>query len=172
MRKTSTYANKQRQRNDGTFNGAEWLNTIQRCRPYTEEPIIGSWVDGTQSAATKAQLLVRESFQSIKAGTADNDGRDFDIICHALGVTWLRAIEIAGEDEFDNAMLPIIKTANTAMERCRSRFTTLGRWGFDGPALDEVDAGIELYETILQASSPAQMTAVSDQRNAILEAQA
>jgi hypothetical protein len=171
MRKTSTYARKQRLAG-ATFNGAEWMNQIQRCRTYSDEPIIGSWVDGTQSAATKAMLLVRQAFESIKAGSATSDGRDFDILCHALGVAWLRAIAIAGDDDFDNPMLPILQSANTAMERCRTRFRNLGRWGFDGPALDEVDVGVELYETILQASSPAQMTAVSEQRQSILEAQA
>ena len=168
MRKTSTYARKQRL-TGATFNGAEWMNQIQRRRTYSDEPIPGSWVEGTQSAATKAMLLVRQAFESIKAGHASHDGRDFDILCHALGVAWLRAIEIAGADDFDNPMLPIIQAANTAMERARARFLKLGKWGFDGPALDEVDAGVELYETILQASSPAQMTTVSEQRNAILE---
>lgn len=170
MRKTSTYARKQRL-SGATYNGAEWLNQIQRCRTYSDEPIIGSWVDGTQSAATNAMLLVRQAFDAIKHGIATQDGRDFDILCHALGVAWLRAIEIAGDDDFDNSMLPIIRIANAAMERARSRFHKLGRWGFDGPALDEVDAGVELYETILQASSPAQMSAVAKQRQAILEAQ-
>jgi hypothetical protein len=171
MRKTSTYARKQRI-GSGTYNAAAAFNAIQRCRTYTDESIPGIAITGSKMTADIAQVIVRESFSAIKNGTAKQDGEDFDVIAEALGVTWLRAIEIAGEDEFVNTMLPIIKTANSAMERCRARFTTLGRWGFDRLAMDEVDAGIELYETILQASSPAQMTAVSEQRNAILEAQA
>lgn len=166
MRKTSTYARKQRMLGN-TYNGAEAFNVIQRCRAYTDEPVIGMKVEGNQTAATKAMLMGRESYEAIQKGTAASV--DFDVLCHVLGVSWLRAIEIAGDDAFDNAMLPIIKTANNAMERVRARFNRIGRWGFDGPAIDEVLAGLELYETILQASSPAQMTACADKRNAILE---
>ena len=39
-----------------------------------------------------------------------------------------------------------------------------------GPALDEVDAALELYETILQSSSPAQMDEASVRRLEILAA--
>lgn len=167
MRKTSKFANKQR-RGEPTYNAAAWLQALQLSRAYSDEPIPG-WHAATQSAATKAMLLTRQAFEAIKQGAAAQDGHDFDILCHALGVAWLRAVEIAGEDAFTNTMLPIIQAANAAMERARSRFHKLGRWGFDGPALDEVDAGVELYETILQASSPLQMTAASTQRQAILE---
>ena len=116
-------------------------------------------------------LRVRSAFEAIKAGISTQDGEDFDVLCYAMGVAWLRAIEIAGDDEFDNPMLPILKAAIAAMERCRARFKKLGRWGFDGPALDDMDAGVEIYETIIQASSPAQMSAVAERRQAILEAQ-
>jgi hypothetical protein len=170
MRKTTAYARKQR-RQGATYNGAEAFNTIQRCRAYTDEPVIGMKVEGTQTAATKAMLLVREAFIAIKHGTATNDGLDFDVIAHALGVAWLRAVEIAGYEATSNPMLCVIQDANEAMRRTRDRFERLTRWGFDGPAIDEVGAGIELYETILQSSSPAQMTAAADQRAAILKAQ-
>ena len=40
------------------FNGAESMTTIQRCRPYTDEPIPGSWIEGTQGAADKSRNRV------------------------------------------------------------------------------------------------------------------
>lgn len=172
MKKTSSYARKMKRMAGGDhYNGAAFLNTIQRCRPYTTEPIPGSWMESTQSAADKAMILVRDAFLTIKAGKADaNDSREFDLLAHAAGVTYLRACDIAGEDEFENPMLPIWRAGNEALRRCRERFTKLGRWGFDGPALDEVDAMIELYETILQSSSPAQMDEASVRRLEILAA--
>lgn len=166
MRKTSKYAQKLK-RIGNTYNAAEYLNVIQRCRPYTNEPIPGSWLEGTQSAATKAMLRVRESYVAFKDGKAT--GEDFDVIAHALGVAWIRAIDIAGVDAFTNTMLPIITTANEAMERSRTRFKKFGKWGFDGPAIDAVDYGIEVYETIISSSSPAQMTQAADRRNDIVE---
>ena len=67
MRKTSAYARRMRRAPDGgTFNGAEWLNTFQRCRNYTDEPIPGSFnADGGQTvtAARGAALRVRAAFR-------------------------------------------------------------------------------------------------------------
>ena len=167
MRKTTAYARKQRQLG-GVYNGAEAFNAIQRCRSYTDEPIPGMKVEGTQSAATGAMLKVRQAYGAMLDGSGTED--DYDKLGHALGVSILRAIEIAGEDDFSNPMLPILKAATTAVRRSNDRYMRLKRWGFDGLAIDEVLAGVELYETILQASSPAQMTAAADQREAILEA--
>jgi len=154
----------------GAYNGATFLNTLQRCRPYMDEPIIGSNLEGTQDACDKAMILVRDAFVNIKSGKANaHDSREFDLLAHAMGITYLRACDIAGTDEFENPMLPIWRAGNEAMRRCADRYNKIGRWGFDGPALDELDAAIELYETILQNSSPAQMEQVSAQRRAILD---
>lgn len=177
MRKTSTYARKVRNNigiyTDGAYNSATFLNIIQRCRPYMDEPIIGSDLDGTQDACDKAMIIMRDAFVTIKTGKADpHDSREFDLLAHALGITYLRACDIAGTDSFDNPMLPIWNAGNEALRRCRDRYNKLHRWGFDGPALDELDAALELYETILQSSSPAQMEDASVRRLEILAARA
>ena len=172
MRKTSTYSTKRRQITGDYYNGAAWLAVVQRCQPYTAEPVLGGLAQATQSAADKSMILMRDAFVTIKAGQANpHDSREFDLLAHAMGVTYLRACDIAGTDEFDNPMLPIWRAGNEALRRCKDRYTKLGRWGFDGPALDELDAAIELYETILQSSSPAQMDETSVRRIEILAAQ-
>lgn len=171
MRKTSAYARKMR-RLGNTYNGAEGFNAIQRCRQYTEEPLPGmESVAGTQTAATKSMLLVREAYEAMKNTACIDPTHDFDVLAHAIGVSWIRAVDIAGEDEFTNTMLPILRAANDALSRSRERFHRIGRMGFDGPAIDQVMAGIEVYEAIVQASSPAQMTAAVAERSAILKAQ-
>jgi hypothetical protein len=171
MRKTSAYARKQR-RLGGIYNGAEGFNVIQRCRQYTDEPLPGmEIVAGTQSAADKSMLLVREAYLAMKNTTCIDPAHDFDVLAHAIGVAWIRAVQIAGEDEFTNTMLPILRAANEALSRSRERFLRIGRMGFDGPAIEQVMAGVELYETIVQASSPAQMTAATDERRATVKAQ-
>jgi hypothetical protein len=165
MRKTTAYARKHR-RLGGVYNGAEGFNVIQRCRAYTPEPIPGmEVVEGTQSAADKAQLLVREAYIAIKNGACADPEHDFDVLAHAIGVTWIRAVQIAGEDEYTNTMLPILKAANEALGRSLERYKRIARMGFDGPAIDQVEAGIEVYEAVVQASSPAQMSAAAEQRS-------
>lgn len=170
MRKTTAYARKHR-RQGGIYNGAEGFNAIQRCRVYTAESIPGmEAVEGTQSAATKAMLLVREAYIAIKNGTCMDPTHDFDVLAHAIGVAWIRAVQIAGDDEYTNTMLPILKTANEALGRSQERYKRIARMGFDGPAIDQVEAGIEVYEAIVQASSPSQMTAAAEERSAIVRA--
>ena len=70
IRKTSAYARKMRRQHErAQFNGAEWINTFQRCRGYTDEPIPGAWnPDGGQTvtAANGAALRVRAAFDVIK----------------------------------------------------------------------------------------------------------
>lgn len=168
-RKTSTYSTKRRQVTGDYYNGAAWLATLQRCQPYSAEPVLAGRALPTQSAADKAMIIMRDAFITIKTGKADpQDSREFDLLAHAMGVTYLRACDIAGPDEFENPMLPIWSAGNEALRRCADRYNKIHRWGFDGPALDELDAAIELYETILQSSSPAQMEEASVQRLAIL----
>ena len=172
MRKTSAYAMKQR-RLGATYNGAAWANTIQRCRPYTDEEVVPGWgVGKTQVAADEAAILIRTAFMHIRDGQADHaDSLERDRLAHAIGVAKLRALEIAGQDPFTNHMLPIIHEAEEAMRRMDSRWMKLKRWGFDGPAIEAMEAAVELYETILQSSSPAEMEAVSKTRMRILKEQ-
>ena len=114
MKKTTRYA--RRMALQPAYNGAAHLNVIQRSRPYSTEPILGGCIEASQSAADKAMLMVRDAFVSIQHGHADPNGsRSFDVLAHALGVAFLRAVDIAGEDEFDNPMLPIWRAGNEAL---------------------------------------------------------
>lgn len=151
------------------FNGAEWLNAINRCRPYTSEPPIGG-IEGTESAATKAMLIVRQAFQSLKSGeVAPDDEETFDKLSHALGVACVRAGQIGGPEIDGNPMLEILVPGNAALRRCLDRRRKRGVWGLDGPAITELTEAIEVYEAIVQASSPEQMTAAHDLRTRALK---
>lgn len=164
-RKTSVYSRKRIAMRTNGFNGAEWLNVINRCRPYTDEAPIGGIV-GTESAATKAMLVVRSAFDSLKAGEIDpQDESTYDKLAHAIGVACIRAGQIGGSDIDTNPMLEILVPGNAALRRCLDRRRNLGVWGLDGPAIVQINAAIEVYEAIVQASSPAQMTRACDIRN-------
>lgn len=172
-RKTSTYARKMRRQPERSgFNGAEWINTVQRCRAYTDEAIPGAWnPDGgqTMTAARGTALRVRAAYDAIKLGQVKpDDVEPHDLLAHALGVAWLRAIDIAGDDTADNPMLPILKAATEAVMRMTERRKRLNVWGFDGPGLLEVADGLAIYEEILFSSSPAQMVAATEKRTLLL----
>ena len=108
-RKTTAYARKIRRTGPG-FNGAAWMNTMERCRPYTDEPIM--------------------------------------------------------------------LAANEALKRIRERHDRLGKWALDGPAVVELLAAVDVYQEILMASSPAQMSnagkvrmdVIAGKRSKIIEA--
>lgn len=172
-RKTSPYARRMRRQPDGgTFNGAEWINAFQRCRGYTDEPIPGSFnADGGQTitAARGAALRVRAAFDNLKAGQVPSDDPEpHDLLAHALGVAWLRAIDIAGHDPTQNPMLPLIKAGTEAMLRMAERKRRLNVWGLDGPGISQVADALDVYDEILMASSPAQMSAAADKRTTLL----
>jgi hypothetical protein len=108
---------------------------------------------------------MHSAYQRISKGqTPAQDKEDFDLLAHALGVSLIRAEEIAGKDFEKNPMLEPIAVASMALDRCADRYKRTGRWGFDGPALAEVLAGIDIYDTIITASSPLQMALAVDER--------
>jgi hypothetical protein len=172
-RKISAYARRMRRAPDGgTFNGAEWINTFQRCRGYTDEPIPGAFnADGGQTitAARGAALRVRAAFDNIKTSQVPGDDTEpHDMLAHALGVAWLRAIDIAGTDASTNPMLPIIQAGTDAVLRMAERKRRLNVWGLDGPGITQVAEALDVYEEILMNSSPAQMAAAADKRATLL----
>jgi len=173
-RKLSTYARKMRRTaTGGTFNGAEeWINTFQRCRGYPDEPIPGAFnADGGQTitAARGAALRVRAAFDNIKTSQVPGDDTEpHDMLAHALGVAWLRAIDIAGTDASTNPMLPIIQAGTDAVLRMAERKRRLNVWGLDGPGITQVAEALDVYEEILMNSSPAQMAAAADKRATLL----
>jgi 1,2-phenylacetyl-CoA epoxidase PaaB subunit len=158
-RKTTKFSRK-RLATGGLYNGAEWLNTISRCRPYTTETLPGAVVDGsTQEVADKAIEKAREAFARLKAGaTPHQDQDDFDRLVHALSVSCVRAGEIAGPAPESNELLPPLIAGNKALRAVLTRRQRFGKWQMLVAEIEAVDWAVEIYETILQASSPAQMT--------------
>lgn len=167
MKKTSAYARKMR-RQGGTYNGGEWLNAIQRCRTYTDEPIPGSELEGTQDAATKAELLVRQALDDLLNHRRPPDcEREFDRLSHAVGVAMIRALQIEA-DEDKNPAIPVLKAGTLALKRAIERYNANGAWGLDGPGRIELPDAIDIYAEILRNSSPAQMQHATDERMKII----
>lgn len=165
MKKTTAYSRK-RQTTGRTWNGAAWLNTLQRSTGYSTESPLGSWLDtGTQDAADNAIARVMQAFESLKVGVVlAGDEEPFDLIAHALGVSCIRAGQIAGLEPADNAMLPPLIAANAAMRKVMTRRARFGKWQILPTESEAVDWALEIYDTIVRASSPAQMSEAVDLR--------
>lgn len=168
MRKTSAYARKMQRTGTKGFNGAEWLNTIQKCQPYSDEPVIGSWItEGTGSVLIAVQARIHMAFRVMADGnTPKNNTEDFDLLAHAVGIAVVRAIQIAGE--FDNPMLARLDEGTQALFAIRERRVKWGKWEMLGTEEVVIREAIAIYETILEASSPAQMSKASTEREKIL----
>lgn len=173
MSRKITRFSRKRRASGGLFNGAEWLNTISRCRPYTTEELPGSLVNGTtQEAADRAIEKTRAAFSRLKAGTTPRqDQEDFDRLVHALSVSCVRAGEIAGPAPQDNELLPPLIGGNKALRAVLTRRQRFGKWQMLAAETEAVDWAVEIYETILQASSPAQMTAAMEKHLKWLDGQ-
>jgi hypothetical protein len=169
MKKTTKYSRKRAAGH--TFNAAQFLNVIDRCRTYTDEPIIGGIVkEGTATAANKAELRTQAAARDLIDHNKPLDPEQaFDVLSHALGVSIIRAIQIEPVEE-KNPALPILKAGTQAVERSIARYQRDGSWGMDATGkLDLADA-IDVYVQILRSSSPAQMTKATDERTRIIQA--
>lgn len=170
-RKVSTYARKQR-RLGGTYNGAEFLNTIMRSRGYTEEPMPNIGLRGTEYAAAQALNMVKTAFLALTSGaTPAANEENFDLMGHALGVSCIRASQIAGPNPESNPMLPPLIAGNAALRQVFNRRRKWGKWEVLKAEAESLDYAVEIYETILMASSPAQMATACDLRLLALKGQ-
>ena len=166
MRKTTTYARKIRRQN-AVFNGAEWLNTLTKCRPYTDELLPGAIAkEGSFETIRRSIIRVRLAFESIKNGNGTET--DFDMLAHATGVAKIRFAQIAGNE---NDAVEVLNIADGALERARYRYQRTNSWGFDGPALSQILEALDLYEAIATSSSPAQMHDAMMERDRIIKEQ-
>jgi len=163
MKKTTTYA-RNRRHNGGAYNGAEWMNTINRVRSFDDDPLPG--FHETKDAASKSEVLVRIALQSLLDCVPPKDTEHaYDLLAHSLGVTVIRALQI---QPIDNPILPVLKAGSDAVERSIARFEKTGAWGLDGPGRGDLVDAVDIYATVLNSSSPAQMMKATDERMKIL----
>lgn len=156
----------------GLVNVPAFLDVMQRCRGYSDEPLPGSWLPGTQDTADQAIKMVTDAFESMRAGLTPTDTEEhFDLIAHALGVACIRAGQIAGTEPTDNIMLPPLIAANAAMRQVLARRRKWGKWEMLPAEIDAADYALDIYETIVRASSPAQMSDAVDLRMVALKGQ-
>ena len=97
----------------------------------------------------RLELPIRMSYEAIKTGQGSES--DFHDLAAAVNATLVRS------EDVDPLCIVTAELARDALMRTWRRFEATGKWGFDGPALAEVEAGIALHEQLIRNSTPLQM---------------
>jgi hypothetical protein len=110
---------------------------MSKIQPFTDEELM------------KLELPIRISYVSIKTGAGT--AQDFHDIAAAINCAMVRS------ESVDPLVEATAIAARDALMRTWHRFERTGRMGFDGPAIGEVEAGIDLHEQFCRMSTPLQM---------------
>lgn len=113
------------------------FKTLNKLEPFTAEELL------------RLALPIRISFESIRSGRGVEG--DFHDIAAAINSTLVRS------EQIDPLCEITALAARDALMRTWNRFERTGKLGFDGPALTEVEAGIDLHEQLIKLSTPEQM---------------
>lgn len=111
--------------------------------------VMGRLQPFTPTEQLRLNLPPRVAFESLRTGHGEEG--DFHTLAGAVNVAMVRAevIDLLAEQT--------AITARDALMRCLQRHQTTGRWGFDGPALQDIPPALDLYEQLLALSTPQQM---------------
>lgn len=99
-------------------------------------------------------IKTRTALDRLRQGGAGTD--DFDHLAMVINIAKVRALDI------DDTLADMIERAQDAMGRCKARYLAHGRFGFDGPGLQQVLEAVDAAEAIIDASSPTQMRTALD----------
>ena len=101
------------------------------------------------TVATDIMAKLYNAFADLKAGSTDDDL--FDRLAASINVGIVRA------EQIDPACVAPMLAARDALIRCDDIRGRHGRYGFDGPGLAAMAAGLEVYEEMVRNSTPQQM---------------
>lgn len=110
---------------------------IKRIQPFTEDEL------------TNIELPLRLAFDAMRNGHGTE--RDWNDLAAAINVVIIRS------EQIDPLCEETAMAAANALSRSAERFKRTGKWGFDGPALAEIDAGLDLHGQLCRLSTPLQM---------------
>jgi len=113
------------------------FKVMNKIEPFNSEELL------------RLELPIRLSFEALRTGKGMEN--DFHDLAAAINTAMVRS-----EDVDPLCELTAI-AARDALMRCWHRHQRTGAWGFDGPALLEVEAGIDLHEQLVRLSTPLQM---------------
>ena len=113
------------------------FKTINKIEPFNAGELL------------RLELPIRLAFEALRTGRGTES--DFHDLCAAVNTTMVRS------ESVDPLCEQTAIAARDALMRCWQRHQKTQRWGFDGPALHEIEAGISLHEELIRNSTPLQM---------------
>lgn len=105
----------------------------------------------TESELVRLQTPVRLAWQCLRSGAGEDT--DFHTLAYAANVALVRS------EQIDALAVDVCKRAQAALMAMLERNKRTGKWGVDWQALQDIPTAIDLYEQLLDNSTPLQMQA-------------
>lgn len=121
----------------------------RRSNPTTWAAAISVRQPMASSVVTDIMSKLYSAFGDLQAGSTDDDL--FDRLAATINVGIVRA------EQIDPLCVERMLAARDALIRCDEIRGRHGRYGFDGPGLAAMTAGLEVYEEMVRNSTPQQM---------------
>lgn len=105
------------------------------------------------------------------------DEETHEYLCLVIGIAQIRVVDIglanraSGGIDTANELLVQLNAAAQGLMRARQRHGKTGRWGLDGPAIEALRGGLDIFEEVLRASSAMQMEHAQGARLRMLQIQ-
>jgi hypothetical protein len=113
----------------------------------------------------------------VRGAVPSGDEETHDYLCHVIGISQIRVCDIGvanrthGGIQSANELMATLNAAAQGLARARQRYEKMGCWGLDDPAIEPLREALDIYETVLGASSAMQMEQAQTARLAKLQAQ-
>jgi hypothetical protein len=134
--------------------------TLMRVLPYNEALEFAGLRIEASPRALHMKTKTRESLERLRVGTAGV--KDFDDLAHDLAVAGFRRPSIKGGADEKETLWLIFVDANKAIDSCRRRYLKWHKFELLDAEYADLVAGVDAYEIIFDASSPAQMQEAED----------
>jgi hypothetical protein len=141
LRKTSAYA-RRRARQDPLRARYDHLTSIYR--------VIGRIQPFTPDEAAELSLPVHAAFDGLLNGTATD--AEYHTLVAITEVCLLMA------EQIDQGLPAVVREAKLGLSRCRARKLSLGRYGLDGPARQDIAAVVDMHDQLLELCTPLQLS--------------
>lgn len=113
------------------------LRLLDHSRPYEPGEMVSEHV------------LTRAAYERLRTGCGDE--ADFDRVSMMLNIGLVRA------EDIDALLVETIMRGQMAFVRCKDRFLRGLSFGFDAQGLQDVPEALDVYEIIVDSSSPQQL---------------
>lgn len=113
------------------------LRLLDHSRPYAPDEMIHE------------HILTRAAFERLRTGCGDES--DFDRVSMILNIGLIRA------EEIDLQLVQAIQSGQSAFVRMKDRYLRGLGFGFDADGLRDVPEALDVYESVMDSSSPQQM---------------